>query len=123
MKRSPHSFSIQRFARLSVTTAFALMLLSLISLLSVQTAHASEGGTNLPAQLLALINKDRAAQGLPAYIENSTLSQSAYNHSSKMAAAGQPNTDTNASQRISSTGIQMTAWGENVGYSSSNPDA
>ena len=123
LRRSALSQSVQRFSRVSVTAAFALMLLSLLLLTSVHPAYAAEGGSNLRAQLLALINQDRAAQNLPAYTENTTLSQAAYDHSSKIAAAGQTNTDTDTGQRISGAGVQATAWGENVGYSPSQPDA
>ncbi len=125
LKQATFSRSIPRFSRMSVTAAIALMLLSLLSLTSVHTAHAAASDDNLSAKLLALINQNRAAQNLPAYVENSALSQGASNHSSKMAQAGQFNVsgEPGAGERISNEGIQATSWGENVGYAYPQPDA
>lgn len=90
----------------------------------------STGGTaaesQVTQQLFALINSDRAAQRLPAYSWNTTLANGARQHSIKMtqcglshACSGEPN----PCQRVLNEGINYMACGENVGYSSPNPDA
>lgn len=87
----------------------------------------SSSGTGLAGQLFALINQERAAQGLSAYTLNSTLSAGALKHSTKMAGScglshqcpGEPDPCT----RVSNEGISWTSCGENVGYSSPDPTA
>lgn len=82
---------------------------------------------NLREQLLALINQDRAAQNLPAYIETVPLANAAYKHSVTMTGTcqlkhvcpGEPTSD----QRLRNEGVQFNYWGENIGDSSPQPDA
>lgn len=81
--------------------------------------------SQLQRQLFNLINRDRAAQGLPAYILNSTMSNGARQHDLRMAGScgmnhqcpGEPD----PCQRISNEGISWMNCGENIGYSSPNP--
>jgi uncharacterized protein YkwD len=84
--------------------------------------------SQLEQQLFQLINQDRAAQGLYAYVFNSTMSAGAYAHSVEMGntscglshqCPGEPA----PCQRVSNEGITWTSCGENVGYSSPDPDA
>ena len=78
----------------------------------------------LQQQLYALINQDRANQGLYAYTLNSTMSGGALLHSEKMAVCGMSHQcpgEPDPCQRVSNEGISWTSCGENVGYSSPNP--
>ena len=78
----------------------------------------------LAQQLFALINKDRAAQGLYPYASNSTLASGARLHSWKMASCGLTHACPNEPQpcqRVSNEGISWTSCGENVGYTSPVP--
>lgn len=80
----------------------------------------------LRQQLLALINKDRAAQGLPAYTLNETLSSGAYRHSVAMTTCGlshQCSNEADPCQRMTNEGITWMSCGENVGYTTPDPDA
>jgi len=97
------------------------------------TASTQSGGSTAPVtglaqqlrqQLFALINQDRASQGLSAYTLNSTLSSGALLHSKKMSSCGlshQCPGEADPCQRISAEGISWTSCGENVGYTSANP--
>lgn len=78
----------------------------------------------LQQQLFALINQDRASQGLSAYTLNSTLNGGALLHSKKMSSCGMSHQcpgEADPCQRISAEGIAWTSCGENVGYTSANP--
>lgn len=80
--------------------------------------------TQLQQQLFALINQDRANEGLRAYMLNNTMSNGAWQHSQKMAGCGlshQCPGEPDPCQRVSNEGISWTSCGENVGYSSPNP--
>jgi len=95
---------------------------------STQGSGASTAGTSLEKQLqqqlFALINHDRANQGLYAYVLNSTLSNGALLHSKKMAVCGMSHQcpgEADPCQRVSNEGISWTSCGENVGYTSPNP--
>ncbi len=91
------------------------------------------GGTTSPTaqleqKLFAQINADRAAQGLPAYTLNTTLSNGARQHSVAMTQPGcglshQCPGEPNLAQRITNEGIQWMTCGENAGYTSPYPDA
>lgn len=93
---------------------------------SAPTQPVSGGGNNqqLAAQLLALINSNRTAKGLPVYTLNSTLSNGAYQHDVTMASSqcgalmhqcpGEPS----PSQRVTNEGIKWMATGENIGEAS-----
>ncbi len=94
-----------------------------------QTPGGSSSITSqLEQQLLQLINQDRAAQGLYAYVLSSVMSAGAYAHSVTMGSTscglshqcpGEPA----PCQRVSNEGISWTSCGENVGYSSPDPTA
>lgn len=80
----------------------------------------------LEQQLFTLINQERAAQGLYAYVLNGTLSAGARQHSIRMSnpscgmshqCPGEPD----PCQRETDEGITWTSCGENVGYTSPNP--
>jgi uncharacterized protein YkwD len=84
--------------------------------------------TQLEQNLFALINSDRAANGLPAYRWNATLAKGARLHSSKMAqpqcglshqCPGEPD----PCQRVTNEGINWMDCGENAGYTSPDPTA
>lgn len=78
----------------------------------------------LGQQLFALINQDRANQGLFAYTLNGTLSSGAYEHSQRMAGCGMSHQcpgEPDPCQRVTNEGIAWTTCGENVGYTSPNP--
>lgn len=86
---------------------------------------APSGASQLEQQLFALINSERAAQGLSPYTLNATLSNGARRHSMVMSGScgmshqcpGEPAPCT----RETNEGISWTSCGENVGYSSPNP--
>lgn len=95
---------------------------------STRSSGVSTSGTSvekqLQQQLFALINHDRADQGLYAYVLNSTMSNGALLHSEKMAACGMSHQcpgEAEPCQRVSNEGISWTSCGENVGYTSANP--
>ncbi len=80
----------------------------------------------LEQQLFALINQDRAAQGLYAYMLNSTLSSGARQHSIRMATTGcgmshQCPGEPDPCQRETDEGITWMSCGENIGYTSPDP--
>lgn len=82
----------------------------------------------LEQQLFALINQERAAEGLSAYVLNGTLSAGARQHSVRMATSGcglshQCSGEPSPCQRVTNEGITWTSCGENVAYSSPNPTA
>jgi uncharacterized protein YkwD len=86
---------------------------------------APSGASQLEQQLFALINSDRAAQGLYPYVLNSTLSGGARQHSVVMSGScgmnhqcpGEPDSCT----RETNEGISWTSCGENIGYTGPNP--
>jgi len=87
---------------------------------------ASSASGQLAQQLFALINRDRAAQGLFLYVLNSTLSAGARTHSVKMSSCGlshQCPGEPDPCQRVTDEGISWTTCGENVGYTSPYPTA
>lgn len=95
---------------------------------TVQNSGATSSGTSLEKQLqqqlFALINQDRAREGLHAYTLNSTLSTGALLHSKTMSSCGMSHQcagEASPCQRISNEGISWTSCGENVGYTSPNP--
>jgi uncharacterized protein YkwD len=87
---------------------------------------ASSVSGQLAQQLFALINHDRAVQGLSLYILSSTLAAGARSHSVKMSSCGlshQCPGEPNPCQRLTNEGIAWTSCGENVGYTSPYPTA
>lgn len=102
---------------------------------TVTRSPSPANGSNPPAtslsgqleqQLFALINHDRAAQGLYLYVLNSTLSTGARLHSVKMSSCGMSHQcpgEPDPGQRITNEGITWTSCGENIGYTSPSPTA
>jgi uncharacterized protein YkwD len=100
---------------------------------SVNTSGTASGGGNtstenqLAQQLFNQINSDRAAQGLPAYTWNDTLAKGAYQHNVTMTTTGCglahqcPNEPT-LRERMTNEGLIWQACGENIGYTSPDPD-
>jgi uncharacterized protein YkwD len=76
---------------------------------------------------LTLINNHRAANGRPALTMQNQLGEAAELHSQDMAAnqfLGHTGSDgSNPGQRITRTGYDWTAWGENVYWNSGNGSA
>ncbi|MEV7520727.1 CAP domain-containing protein [Streptomyces sp. NPDC091371] len=72
------------------------------------------------AQVLALVNQERAAAGCPALSLNAKLTKAAQDHSADMAAhsnmshTGSDGSD--AGQRITRAGYAWSSYGENVAY-------
>jgi uncharacterized protein YkwD len=80
----------------------------------------------LVQQLFALINSDRAAQGLAPYVLNSVMSAGARLHSWNIAHCGLSHAcpgEAAPCDRVSAEGISWSVCGENVGYASAVPDA
>lgn len=90
--------------------------------------HTVSMTTKLTQNLFALINRDRAAQGLPAYHWNATLAKGARVHSRMMAQpqcglSHQCPGEADPCQRVTNEGLQWMACGENAGYTSPDPSA
>ena len=123
---------IQRLCQMSIVATFALTFVSLLPLIPTQTVHSAPSRAQsrigaLRKQMLVLMNRDRAAHGLYAYVENRALSRGAYIHSRKMGRTGflthRLRGEFILDDRIRNDGITTTAWGENVGYASPQPNA
>lgn len=87
-------------------------------------ASATSVSRQLELRLFALINRDRAAQGLYLYVLHSTLSAGARLHSVRMSSCGlshQCPGEPNPCQRVTNEGIVWMSCGENVGYTSPYP--
>ncbi|MFJ8015193.1 CAP domain-containing protein [Streptomyces sp. NPDC096339] len=86
------------------------------------SAPAPSGAT---AQVLALVNQERAAAGCPALTLNSKLTQAAQAHSADMAAhSNMSHTGSDGSDpgtRITRAGYAWSSYGENVAYGYSTP--
>jgi uncharacterized protein YkwD len=90
------------------------------------SANGTATEMQVTQQLFNLINSDRAAQGLPAYSWNTILANGARQHSINMTSCGLTHAcpgEPNPCQREINEGINYMACGENIGYSSPNPDA
>ncbi len=96
------------------------------------TGNGNNGSTStenqLAQQLFHQINSDRAVQGLPTYAWNATLAQGAYQHNVTMTTtscglAHQCPNEPAPCQRVTNEGITWTTCGENIGYTSPDPDA
>src|SRR5207249_342406 len=82
--------------------------------------------SELEQQLFALINKDRADQGLYPYTSDTTLAKGARLHSWNMAHCGLTHAcpgEPDPCQRVTNEGVHWTSCGENVGYTSPYPTA
>ncbi|MFZ3492858.1 CAP domain-containing protein [Streptomyces sp. 5.8] len=73
-----------------------------------------------PAEVLALVNEERAAVGCPALTVNAMLTKAAQDHSEDMAAhSTMSHTGSDGSdpgQRITRAGYQWSTYAENVAY-------
>ncbi|RKT08618.1 uncharacterized protein YkwD [Streptomyces sp. 3211.6] len=88
--------------------------------------QASGAQTDAQAQVLALVNQERAAAGCPALTVNPMLTKAAQDHSADMAAhATMSHTGSDGSDpgtRITRAGYQWQTYGENVAYGYSTPE-
>lgn len=80
----------------------------------------STAPTGAVAEVLALVNKERAAVGCPVLTVNEKLTKAAQDHSEDMAAhSNMSHTGSDGSdpgQRITRAGYQWSAYAENVAY-------
>ncbi|GAA0300481.1 hypothetical protein GCM10010302_43820 [Streptomyces polychromogenes] len=87
--------------------------------------QASGAPSDAQAEVLALVNQERAAAGCPAVTVNAKLTKAAQDHSADMAAhADMSHTGSDGSdpgQRITRAGYQWQTYGENVAYGYSTP--
>ncbi|MFD0264994.1 CAP domain-containing protein [Streptomyces sp. NPDC127106] len=88
---------------------------------------AAAPASGVTAQILALVNQERAAVGCPALTLNAKLTAAAQSHSQDMAAhANMSHTGSDGSdpgQRITRAGYTWSTYGENVAYGYSTPAA
>ncbi|MBT2478833.1 CAP domain-containing protein [Streptomyces sp. ISL-94] len=81
---------------------------------------ASEAPSGAQAEVLALVNQERAAAGCPALTVNAKLTKAAQDHSADMAAhSNMSHTGSDGSdpgQRITRAGYEWRTYGENVAY-------
>ncbi|MFJ9339133.1 CAP domain-containing protein [Streptomyces sp. NPDC101733] len=88
------------------------------------TAPTASQDTQAPtgpqAEVLALVNQERAAVGCPALTVNAKLTKAAQDHSADMAAHGNmSHTGSDGSdpgQRVTRAGYEWRTYGENVAY-------
>ncbi|MET9463790.1 CAP domain-containing protein [Streptomyces sp. NPDC006544] len=87
--------------------------------------EASQAPTGAQAEVLALVNTERAAAGCPALTVNAKLTKAAQDHSADMAAhSNMSHTGSDGSdpgQRITRAGYEWRTYGENVAYGYSTP--
>ncbi|MEU9031284.1 CAP domain-containing protein [Streptomyces sp. NPDC048383] len=80
----------------------------------------AQAPTGAAAEVLALVNKERAAVGCPVLTVNEKLTKAAQDHSADMAAhSNMSHTGSDGSdpgQRITRAGYQWRTYGENVAY-------
>lgn len=80
----------------------------------------SAAPSGAPAEVLALVNEERAAVGCPALTVNAMLTKAAQDHSEDMAAhSTMSHTGSDGSgpgQRITRAGYQWSTYAENVAY-------
>ncbi|MEU6315337.1 CAP domain-containing protein [Streptomyces sp. NPDC047014] len=83
--------------------------------------------TGAAAEVLALVNQERAAAGCPAVTLNAKLTQAAQDHSADMAShSNMSHTGSDGSdpgQRITRAGYTWSTYGENVAYGYGSPKA
>ncbi|MEW2416506.1 CAP domain-containing protein [Streptomyces sp. NPDC046866] len=88
--------------------------------------NTSAPASGAVAEVLALVNKERAAVGCPAVTLNPQLTRAAQDHSVDMAGhATMSHTGSDGSdpgQRISAAGYAWSSYGENVAYGYSTPE-
>ncbi|MFD9406545.1 CAP domain-containing protein [Streptomyces sp. NPDC059989] len=82
--------------------------------------EASPAPSGAQAEVLALVNQERAAVGCPALTVNAKLTKAAQDHSADMAAhSNMSHTGSDGSdpgQRITRAGYEWRTYGENVAY-------
>lgn len=82
--------------------------------------EGSSAPSGAQAQVLALVNEERAAVGCPALSVNAELTKAAQNHSADMAAhSNMSHTGSDGSDpglRITRAGYEWRTYGENVAY-------
>ncbi|ATZ22551.1 Cysteine-rich secretory protein family protein [Streptomyces lavendulae subsp. lavendulae] len=87
--------------------------------------EASAAPSGAVAEVVALVNKERAAVGCPAVTVNGELTKAAQDHSADMAAhATMSHTGSDGSdpgQRITAAGYTWRTYGENVAYGYPTP--
>ncbi|MFD6876214.1 MULTISPECIES: CAP domain-containing protein [unclassified Streptomyces] len=80
----------------------------------------AQAPTGAAAEVLTLVNKERAAVGCPVLTVNEKLTKAAQDHSADMAAhSNMSHTGSDGSdpgQRITRAGYQWSTYGENVAY-------
>ncbi|WP_411102736.1 CAP domain-containing protein [Streptomyces sp. cmx-4-9] len=93
---------------------------------SKATGTPSAPASGPVAQVVALVNKERAAAGCSALTVNAKLTAAAQGHSQDMAAhANMSHTGSDGSdpgQRITRAGYTWSTYGENVAYGYSSPE-
>lgn len=86
----------------------------------------TEAPSGAQAEVLALVNKERAAVGCPVLTLNAKLTKAAQDHSADMAAnSNMSHTGSDGSdpgQRITRAGYQWRTYGENVAYGYSSAE-
>jgi uncharacterized protein YkwD len=94
-----------------------------LAALSLARAHAQD----MAAQVLTLVNQQRAANGLPALNRDSALDSAAYQHSNDMATSNTfSHTGSDGStpgQRINAAGYYWYTCGENIAAGQSSAQA
>ncbi|MEU7555371.1 CAP domain-containing protein [Streptomyces sp. NPDC044571] len=90
-----------------------------------KTATPTEAPSGPAAEVVALVNQERAKAGCPALTVNAKLTSAALNHSKDMAAhANMSHTGSDGSdpgERITRAGYAWMTYGENVAYGYSTP--
>ncbi|CAM5665295.1 MULTISPECIES: sigma-70 family RNA polymerase sigma factor [Streptomyces] len=89
--------------------------------------QAQEAPSGTVAQVVALVNKERATAGCDPLAEDSLLDKSAQRHSEDMAARGffdHTNPDgADPGQRITAAGYRWSTYGENIAMGQQTPEA
>ncbi|MFJ7022242.1 sigma-70 family RNA polymerase sigma factor [Streptomyces sp. NPDC101117] len=89
--------------------------------------QAQEAPSGTVAQVVALVNKERATAGCGPLAEDSLLDKSAQRHSEDMAARGffdHTNPDgADPGQRITAAGYRWSTYGENIAMGQQTPEA
>ncbi|MET9959815.1 CAP domain-containing protein [Streptomyces sp. NPDC006326] len=91
-----------------------------------KTTAATAAPSGPAAEVVALVNQERAKAGCPALTVNAKLTSAALNHSKDMAAhANMSHTGSDGSdpgERITRAGYAWMTYGENVAYGYSTPE-
>ncbi len=87
------------------------------------TPSSRVGRTQIKQSVVCLINRRRAAYGLPPLREDSRLDRSAQAWTDTMVATGQFDHGSNFAARISAVGFDWSSAGENIATGFSTPQA